>query len=203
MLRRLRDLSPRKARRLPHTFCLKQMPARMFCDDFEARANREPQQWDEGIFITNAVHVVVACLPDQRSGSFVTPKKSVQNNGFYLFGGFYLCRCPGTMSSRVGSNVRTDEPAAEPAESYFVDWSVLASFQGSRNCLQKDFISDAEVLQALTYTPYILPGLPVELGGAESSCNELGTSIGGVQFRDQAQRPLGQTGISCRGHLSG
>src|SRR5262245_8191903 len=106
----------------------------MFCDDVEACANREPQQWDEGIPVANAVHVAVAGLPDQRSGGFDTPKESVQNGGFDSLGWFYLCRCPSTSSSRVGSNVRTDEPAAEPAQSYFGDWSVLASFQGDRNC---------------------------------------------------------------------
>jgi hypothetical protein len=156
------------------------MTTLMSCDDFKPCTNREPQQWDEGILVMNAVHVVVARLPDQRSGSFGTPKKSVQNDGFYSLAGLYLCRRPGTSSSRVGGNVRTDEPAAEPAESYFVDWSVLPSFQGSRNCRQKDFISDAEVFQALAYTPRILPGLPAESGGAESSCKKLGTSIGGV-----------------------
>src|SRR5262245_9968532 len=116
----------------------------MFCDDFDARTNREPKQWDEGIFVTNAVHVVPARLPDQRSGSFSSPKKSVQNDWFYLLAWFNLCRSLGTSPFRVGCNIRPDEPATEPAERYFVNWSVLAPFQGSRNCRQKDFISDAE-----------------------------------------------------------
>jgi len=179
------------------------MTTLMFCDDFQTCANCEPQEWDEGILVPNAVHVVVACLPDQRSGSFSTPKKSLQNSGFYLLGGFYFVGCPGTLSSRVWSNVRTNEPAAEPAKSYFLDWSVLAAFQSRRNCRQKDFVPDSEVFQALADTPRISPGLPVELGAAESCCNRLGTPIGGVQFRDEAQRPLGPTGISFRGHLSG
>src|SRR5262245_53923781 len=106
----------------------------MFCDDFEARTNREPEQWDKGIFVTNAVHVVLARLPDQRSGTFRSPKKGVQNDGFYLLSWFYLCRCLCAGPSRVGCNIRPDEPAAEPAERYFLDWSVLAPFQGSRNC---------------------------------------------------------------------
>jgi len=179
------------------------MTTLMFCDDFQTCANCEPQEWDEGILVPNAVHVVVACLPDQRSGSFSTPKKSLQNSGFYLLGGFYFVGCPGTLSSWVWSNVRTNEPAAEPAKSYFLDWSVLAAFQSRRNCRQKDFVSDSEVFQALADTPRISPGLPVKLGAAESCCNRLGTPIGDVQFRDEAQRPLGPTGISFRGHLSG
>ena len=163
------------------------MTTLMFCDDFQTCANCEPQEWDEGILVPNAVHVVVACLPDQRSGSFSTPKKSLQNSGFYLLGGFYFVGRPGTLSSRVWSNVRTNEPAAEPAKSYFLDWSVLAAFQSRRNCRQKDFVSDSEVFQALADTPRISPGLPVELGAAESCCNRLGTPIGGVQFRDEPQ----------------
>jgi len=56
----------------------------------------------------------------------------------------------------------------------------LAAFQGNRNHWQKDFIRDAEVLQALAYTPRALPGLPVELNSAESFSNRLGASIGGI-----------------------
>jgi hypothetical protein len=175
----------------------------MLCDDFQTRANCEPQEWNEGILVPNAVHVVVACLPDQRSGTFSTPMKSLQNSGFYLLGGFYFVVCPGTLSSRVWSNVCANEPAAEPAKSYFVDWTVLAIFQSLSNYRQKDFVSDSEVLQALADTPRIPPGLPVELGAAESCCNRLGTPIGGVQFGDEAQRPLGPTGISFSGHSSG
>jgi hypothetical protein len=175
----------------------------MFCDDFQTRANCEPQEWDEGILVPNAIHVVVACLPDQRSSSFRTPMKSFQNSGFYLLGGFYFVGRLGTLSSRVWSNVRANEPAAEPAESYFVDWSVLATFQSRSNCRQKDFVSDSEVLETLADTPRIPPGLPVELDAAESFCNRVGTPIGGVQFGDEAQRPLGPTGISFSGHLSG
>jgi hypothetical protein len=129
----LRNLLLWEARRVPHSFCLKQMTIRVFCDDFQTRANCEPQEWDEGILVPNAVHVVVACLSDQRSSSFSTPMKSLQNSGFYLFGGFYFVGCPGTLSSMIWSNIRANEPAAEPAKSYFLDWSVLAAFQSRRN----------------------------------------------------------------------
>jgi len=125
----------------------------MFCDDFQARANREAQQWDEGIPVANAVHIVVARSPRQLSGSLVTAKKTLQNDGFYMLGGFYLLGCPSPRSTGVCSDVCTNEPPAEPAESDFVDWSVFAAFQGSRNCRQDSLIPQPEVLQALAYTP--------------------------------------------------
>jgi hypothetical protein len=36
------------------------MTARMFRDDFKARADSETEQWNEGIPVTNPVHVVIA-----------------------------------------------------------------------------------------------------------------------------------------------
>jgi len=127
----------------------------MFCDDFQTCANCEPQEWDEGILVPDTVHVVVACLPDQRSGRLRTSKKSLQNTGFYLLGGFYFVGCPGTRSSRVWSNVRTNEPAAEPPKSYFVDRSVRAAFQSRSNGRHQDFVSDSEVFQTLADAPRI------------------------------------------------
>jgi hypothetical protein len=174
---------------LPYAFGLQQMAALMFRDDFQARTNPEPQQWDEGIPVANAIHIVIACSPGQLPGSLVTAKKSLQNDWFYLPGGFYFPGCPGTRSSRVWSNVGTNEPPAEPAESDFVDRAALAAFHGSGNCRQKDFIPHAEVLQALAYTPRTLPRLPVELNRAESLCNGLGAAIGSVQLGHQALRP--------------
>jgi hypothetical protein len=122
------------------------MTARMFRDDFKARADSEPEQWNEGILVTNPVHVVVARLLDQRSGSFSTSKEAVQNTRIYLPNGSYFPRRSCASASRIGSNVRTDEPAAEPAKRYLVDWSTVASFQGSTEDGHEDFISDAEVL---------------------------------------------------------
>jgi hypothetical protein len=118
----------------------------MFRDDFKARADSEPEQWNEGILVTNQVHVVVARLLDQRSASFSTSKKAVQNTRIYLPNGSYYPRRSCASASRIGSNVRTDEPAAEPAKRYLVDWSTVASFQGSTEDRHEDFISDAEVL---------------------------------------------------------
>ena len=64
-----------KACGLPHSLCLKQMTALVFGDDFQAHTDREPQQWNEGIFVSNQVHVVVACLPHQCSDSLVLRRK--------------------------------------------------------------------------------------------------------------------------------
>jgi hypothetical protein len=93
----------------------------MFCDDFKARADSESEQWNEGIPVTNPVHVVVARLLDQRPGSFGTPKKTVQNAGIYLPNGSYFSRRPRASASRIGSNIHPDEPAAEPAKRYLGD----------------------------------------------------------------------------------
>jgi len=103
----------------------------MFRDYFKARADSEPEQWNEGIPVTNPVHVVIARLLDQRSGSFSTSKKTVQNARIYLPNGSYFSRRSRASASRMGSNVRTDEPAAKPAKRYLVDWPTVASFQGS------------------------------------------------------------------------
>src|SRR5215467_5199418 len=89
------DSMRRKVRGLSYAFGLQQMAASMFCDDFQARANREPQQRNEGVPVTNAVHIVVACSPGQVSGSPVTAKKGFQNDRFSLLGGFYLLGCAG------------------------------------------------------------------------------------------------------------
>ena len=118
----------------------------MFRDDFKTCANREPEQWNEGIPVTNPVHVVVARLLDQRSGSFCTPKKTVQNAGICLPNGSYFSRRSCASASRIRSNVCTDEPAAEPAKRYLVDRPTLAPFQSSTEDRHEDFISDAEVL---------------------------------------------------------
>ena len=142
-----------KVRGLSYAFGLQQMAARMFGDDFQARANREPQQWDEGIPVANAVHIVGACLPRQLSGGLVTAKKTIQNDGFYMLGGFYLLGCPSPRSSDVLRNVGTNEPAAEPAETDFLDLSVWLAFQGSGKLRQHDFIPSPEVIEALAYTP--------------------------------------------------
>jgi hypothetical protein len=141
-------------------------------------------------------------LPHQRSSGLGAPKKCVQNNRVHLPDGFYLLRCPRTPSSRVWSNVCANEESTEPAESYFVHTSVLATFKCGGDCGHKYFISAAEVLQALADTPHPRPGLPVELGRAQSGCNRLGTPISHVQFREQAQRPRRQTGIGRCGHSS-
>ena len=169
------------------------MAARMFRDDFQTRANREPQQGNEGILVANVVYIVAACLPHQRSGGFGAPKKTLHNARFHLPGGFYLLGYLGALSSRVWSNVRANEPAAEPAESYFLDRSMWLAFQGCRKQRHQDFIPSPEVLEALSDTPRTLTGLPVELGGVQSCCHRLGTPIGGVQFTEKAQRPLRQT----------
>jgi hypothetical protein len=169
-----------KARRSPHTFCLKQMPALMLRDDFQARANSETQQWDERILEPDTVYVVVHCSPDQLPDALVTAKKRLQNGGFHLLGGFYLLGCPSTRSPGVWSNVAANEPTAEPAETDVVDWSALSAFQSSSNRGQIDFIRYAEVLQTLAYTPGTLPGLPIELYRIESFCDRLGASIGGA-----------------------
>lgn len=173
------------------------MAALMFCDDFQARADREPQQWDERILVPNAVHIIAACSSGQLPDSLVSAKQTFQNDGFYLLGGFYRLGCPSTGSPGVWSNVGANEPTAEPSEPDFGDRSVLPVLQGSRNRRQQDFIREAEVLQALAYTPRTLPGLPVELKRTESLCYRLGATIRGVQLRDEAQRPIGQNRISC------
>jgi len=172
------------------------MAALMFCDDFQARSHRESQQWDERIVVPNAVHIIAACSPGQLPDSLVSPKQPFQNDGFYLLGGFHHLGCPSTGSPRVWSNVGANEPTAEPSEPDFGDCFVLPALQGSRNCRQQDFIREAEVLQALAYTPRTLSGLPVELKSAESLCYRLGAKIRGIQLRDQAQRPIGQNRIS-------
>jgi hypothetical protein len=93
----------------------------MFRYDFKARADSEPEQWNEGIPVTNPVHVVVARLLDQRPGSFGTSKKTVQNAGIYLPNGGYFSRRPCASASRIRSNIHPDEPVAEPAKRYLVD----------------------------------------------------------------------------------
>ena len=172
------------------------MPALVLRDNFQAGANRESHQRDEGILIANTVHIVVACAPDQLADSLVTAKKRLQNDGFYLLGRFYLFGGARTGSPRVRSNIGAYEPAAQPAQVDFFDGSVLAAFQRNRNRWQKDFIRDAEVLQALTYTPRTLAGLPVELNSTESFCQRFRAPISDVQFRDKAQRPIGWSGHS-------
>ena len=118
----------------------------MFRDDLEARANGEPEQWYEGIPVTNPVHVVVARELDQGSGSFGTPMKTVQNAGIYLPNGSYFSRRSCACASRIGRNVRTNEPAAEPTKIYLLDWPRLASFQGIAEDRHEDLISDAEMV---------------------------------------------------------
>ena len=93
----------------------------MFRYDFKARADSEPEQWNEGIPVTNPVHVVVARLLDQRPGSFGTSKKTVQNAGIYLPNGGYFSRRSCASASRTRSNIHPDEPVAEPAKRYLVD----------------------------------------------------------------------------------
>ncbi len=192
--------SMRKAGGLPHSFGLKQMTALMLRDDFQARANSKTQQRDERILESDAVHIVVACSPDQLSGRFVTPKKGVQDEGFYLPAGFYLLGCPGTGPTGVGSNVGANEPTAEPAETDFVDCSRSAAIQSSRNRGQVDFVSKAQMLQALAYTPRTLPRLPIELNSVESSRHTLAAAIGGIQLGDEAHRPIGQNRIAASRH---
>lgn len=60
------------------------MTTGMFRNDFKPHADSEPQQRNEGIRVTNPVHVVVARVLDQRTGSFGTAKKTVENAGIYL-----------------------------------------------------------------------------------------------------------------------
>jgi hypothetical protein len=117
----------------------------MLRDDFKAGANAEPDQWNEGIRVTNPVHVVVPRFINQCSGSFGTPKKTVQNGGFYLPNRCYLSRRSCTSTPRIRRNVPTDEPVAEPAKRYLFDRPMLASFQGSTEDRHEDFISNAKV----------------------------------------------------------
>ena len=161
------------------------MPARMFRDDFKARPNSEPEHWNEGIPITNPVHIIVARLFDQDSGSFGAPKETIQNTGIYLSDRRYFSRRSGASTSRIGSNERTDKPTAEPAKNYLVDWLMLPSFHGSTENRHEDFISDAQVLQALADAPGARIGLPVQLGRTQSSCNDFRTPVGAIQFRDE------------------
>jgi len=163
----------------------------MFRDYFEARSDCEPQQREEWILVPNAIHVVAACSPDQVSGRLVASKKPFQNAWLYLLGRFYFLGRSRSGSTRIWSDEVANEPAAEPTELDFVDCFALATFQGLRNCWYEGFIGDSEMLQALTYAPRPWPGLPVELRSAESLRNRFGASIGGIQFVDQARRPMG------------
>ena len=91
------------------------MTARMFRDDFKARADSEPEQWNEGIPVTNPVHVVIARLLDQRSGSFRTSKKTVQNARIYPLNGSYFPGArarapPGLGAMYVRMNQRLNQP---------------------------------------------------------------------------------------------
>jgi hypothetical protein len=104
---------------------------------------------------------------------------------------------------RIWSNVPAYEPTAEPAKRDLVDWPVLASFQRSTQDRHENFISDAEVFQALPYAPSILPGLPVQLDGIESSRYNFSTPVGSVQFRNEPQGPFGQPVSRRREHFSG
>ena len=161
----------------------------MLHDNLQARADREPQQWDEGIPVPNAVHIVIAGSPDQLSDSLVTATQSFQNHGIYLLGGFYLLRRPSTSSTRVRGNVCANEPTAEPAKADLVYCSVLAAIQGNRNRWHKDLICDPEVLHALSDAPGAQPGLPVELDSAECFSNRLGAPISSIQLGNKTQRP--------------
>ena len=89
----------------------------MFRDDFKARADSEPEQWNEGIPVTNPVHVVIARLFDQRSGSFRTSKKTVQNARIYLRNGSYFSRRSWASASPIGSNlVRMNQRLNQPRD---------------------------------------------------------------------------------------
>src|SRR5215471_18409216 len=152
----------------------------------------------KGLFVTDAVHVIASGLPDQRSGSLVTAKESLQkDDGLYSFGGLYFLGCPGTHSSRVWGNEATNEAAVEPAECDVADWPARGALQGSSNCRHKDFISDAEVLQALADAPGAFAGLPIELHSVEPFCHRLGAGVGVIQFRNQAHRPFRQCRVCC------
>src|SRR5215813_12843873 len=100
-------------------------------DNLQAYANCEPEQWNEGVFVANAVHVVVAGLPYQRSSGLGTAKKALQHNRFQMPGGFYFLRRPSTCSAWIWSNVRANEPFTEPAKSYLLNWRVRPALQRS------------------------------------------------------------------------
>src|SRR5579872_404892 len=137
------------------------MTSRVFGDSFQAYSDCEPQQWKEGILVPNAVHVVVACLPNKNSGALGAPKKGLQNAWFYLHGGHYFLRRACTRSTRIWSNVRADEPCADPARSYFLNWFARPPFESSSKLRHHDFIHQIEVIEALADTPSARSGLPV------------------------------------------
>jgi hypothetical protein len=119
-------------------------------NDFEAHAKREPQQWNEGVLVPNAVRRR-SCLPaSPMLGQPRTPKK---DDRFHLPGGFYLLRRPGTCSARIWSNVRANEPSVEPAEGYLFDWSARPAFRAAESSCTMISFSGPEVLEALADTP--------------------------------------------------
>ena len=156
----------------------------MLDDNFQSGANSETQQWDKGIPEPDAVHIIIACSPDQLSGSLVSPKKHLQNGWFYVLGGQYLLGGLSTGPPGIWSNVGANEPTGEPPKTEVVDSPALAALQSARDRWQIDFIRDAEVLQALAHAPSAWPGLPIELNRIEFFCNGLCALVGGIYFSD-------------------
>jgi len=165
------------------------MPTRVFGDDFEAGTDRESEQGDEGILVADAVHVVTGGLLYHGSGGFGGAEEGIQDVGVDLWRGIDFFGGAGADSAGVLGNEGTNKPLGDAARMDFVNRLGLAAFEGFRNGADDEFISAAEVIEALSDAPGTWFRLPVQLSGAESSGESGCAEIGSVQLRDQAGGP--------------
>jgi hypothetical protein len=185
---------------LPYPFSLSQVPALVLPHDFQARADREAQQRNEGIAKSNAIDVVGARPANQVACDIVAPEKQVENGKVDVLRRCNLSGRSSPLAPRRRLDIGADEPLPEPSWRDVLHRSGQSIVQRLRHRRQVDFIGNVEVLQALANAPHVFCWPPIELVESQPTGEISGPAVGVIQFVGHAYRPGRQSGVSSQSH---